>query len=82
MKAMAAALGAGLAGAIPELLRLADLEVRIPASRSWPWNASPTAPASRSTPSSPASCWTPCLPARSLAMSYTCVRSVAASLRE
>ncbi|HSY48719.1 MAG TPA: hypothetical protein VLC46_07910 [Thermoanaerobaculia bacterium] len=30
MKAIAAALGADLAEAIPELLRLADLEVRIP----------------------------------------------------
>ncbi|HXA16443.1 MAG TPA: hypothetical protein VN380_05595 [Thermoanaerobaculia bacterium] len=36
-----------------------------PASRSWPWNASPTATASRSTPSSPASCWMSYPPTRS-----------------
>jgi len=51
-KSIETALGADLADAIPELLRLADLEVASPASRSWPWNASPTATASPSTPSS------------------------------
>jgi hypothetical protein len=57
-EAIESALGADLADAIPELLRLADLEVRLPRLEILAWNASPTATASRSTPSSHSSCWT------------------------
>jgi hypothetical protein len=66
MKAIAAVLGADLADAIPELVRLANLEVRIPRLEILSLeNASPTATASRSTPSSRASCWMSCPPTRS-----------------
>jgi hypothetical protein len=55
-EAIEEALGDDLAKGIPKLLRLTDLHVRIPASRSSPWNASQNATASPSTPSSPGSC--------------------------
>ncbi len=48
-EAIESTLGGDLADAIPELLRLADLEVRRPASRSWPGRASPSSPPTRST---------------------------------
>jgi hypothetical protein len=59
------ALGADLAGAIRELLRLADLEVRIPRLEILALERLAGSDASPSTPSSPASCWMSSTPTRS-----------------
>ena len=56
-EAIESALGADLADAIPELLRLADLEVRIPRLEILALEWLADRDGNPSTPSSPASCW-------------------------